>query len=566
MNKSLKIRDLTLRDGQQSLFATRMNQAQVNETLDLFSKAGFYAMEVWGGAVPDSVMRYLGEDPWERLGKIKKVIGNNSKLTALSRGRNLFGYNPYPSSVIEGFNRNAIQGGIDIMRIFDALNDTDNMTYTIKVVKENGGLADCAVCYTVDPKFTWKQRFKSTLKGKKLPAKIFNIDYFVNKAIQLEKAGADMISVKDMAGLVPPRLAGKLVESLKNAVKVPIDFHTHCTPGYGVASSLMAILHGADILDTAIVPFAGGPAAPPYEIMYIFAKKLGIKMDGNPEIILQISDKLFQIKKELSNLDNYKEKFSKKIDIVNMSFPKEIDELFDKAIAAAKADNEEELLANVHKIEEFFDFPAPNEMVKNAEIPGGMYTNMLAQLKTANLSHLVSKVLETVPEVRVSAGCPPLVTPTSQIVGSQAVNCVVNRSKDLPPFTNPSVQYANLVKGKYGKTPIPVDPDFREQICGVREEIPFEESDYVRPENLPLPEFNGEKIAQSERDMLLLELFPAVAKPFLTARLQLKYDKIKSEEAERYRKARAEYEAMTPEQKTARLMEGLYQYPWISEF
>ena len=153
MARKLLIRDVTLRDGQQSLFATRMGQAQVDRVLPLFKEAGFYAMEVWGGAVPDSIMRYLGEDPWERLEKIKAVIGDTSKLTALSRGRNLFGYNPYPESVIEGFNRNAVQSGIGIMRIFDALNDVDNIRSTIKVVKENGGIADATVCYTVDPHF-----------------------------------------------------------------------------------------------------------------------------------------------------------------------------------------------------------------------------------------------------------------------------------------------------------------------------------------------------------------------------------------------------------------------------
>ncbi|MDR2085101.1 MAG: carboxylase [Bacteroidales bacterium] len=565
MNKHLKIRDLTLRDGQQSLFATRMNQKEVDRTLEKFSKAGFYAMEVWGGAVPDSIMRYLGENPWVRLEKIKDGIKDGAKLTALSRGRNIFGYNPYPEKVIEGFNRNSIQCGIDIMRIFDALNDTNNMISTIKAVKDNGGIADCAVCYTVDPRFTSKQKVKAFFQGKKLPKKIFTIDYFVNIAKKLEGLGADMITVKDMAGLIPPKVAAEMITALKKTLKVPVDFHTHCTPGYGVASTLMAILNGADIVDTAINPFAGGPAAPPYEIIYIFAKKLGIEIDGDPHVITEISNILYDIRKELSEFDNYKKELPKKIDIINFDFPKEIDNHFNEAIVAAKNNDETKLLEHVHAIEAYFGFPPPNEMVKKAEIPGGMYTNMLAQLKSANLSNLVEKVLETVPEVRVFAGCPPLVTPTSQIVGSQAVNCVVDRANNLPAFTNNSVQYVNLVKGKYGKTPIPIDPDFRFKICGHREEQPFVESDYVQPENPPLPEYDGEKIANSERDMLLLELFPTVAKPFLTGFLKLKYDKIKSEEAEKYRKAREEYEAMSPEEKTSRLMQGLYQYPWVSE-
>lgn len=566
MNKHLKIRDLTLRDGQQSLFATRMNQAQVDRTLELFKQAKFYAMEVWGGAVPDSVMRYLHEDPWERLEKIHAVIGDNSKLTALSRGRNLFGYNPYPEKVIEGFNRNAIKCGIGIMRIFDCLNDTDNMISTIKIVRENGGITDCSICYTVDPKFTRKQRFMSRLKGKKLPEKIFTIDYFVEKAKTLQKLGADMITIKDMAGLVAPGVAAELVKSLKENVKLPIDFHTHCTPGYGVASALMALINGADIIDTTITPFGGGTAAPPYEFMYVFAKKLGITIDGDPKIISQLSDVLYEIRKELAEFDNYKEKLPKKIDITNLSkLPKEIDEYFDKAIEAAKNNREEELLDYVHKIEAYYDYPAPNEMVKNAEIPGGMYSNMRAQLKTLNLDNLLDEVLLTVPTVRIAAGCPPLVTPTSQIVGGEAVNCVVDKTKGLPFYTNNSVQYINLVKGKYGKTPIPVDPEFRKLICGNAKEQPFTESDYKQPDNSPIPELGGEKIAQSERDMLLLELFPAVAAPFLRDRLQAKYDKIREEEAEKYRKARAEYEALTPEQKTERLMQGLYGFPWTTQ-
>jgi oxaloacetate decarboxylase alpha subunit/pyruvate carboxylase subunit B len=167
--------------------------------------------------------------------------------------------------------------------------------------------------------------------------------------------------------------------------------------------------------------------------------------------------------------------------------------------------------------------------------------------------------------VRVLAGCPPLVTPTSQIVGSQAVNCVVDKANNMPPFTNNSVQYVNLVKGKYGRTPIHIDPEFRFQICGHREERVFSETDYVAPENPPIAEYGCEKIANSERDILLLELFPAVAGTFLTSFLKLKYDKIESEEAERYRKAREDYEAMSPEEKTSRLMQGLYQYHWVSE-
>ncbi len=262
MKRILKIRDLTLRDGQQSQFATRMSQAQVDKVLPYYKEAHFYAMEVWGGAVPDSVMRYLNESPWDRLESIKRGVGESSKLTALSRGRNLFGYNPYPDSVIEGFCKNAVASGIDIMRIFDALNDIDNMKSSIRFVKEAGGLADCAVCYTVDPKFSGGEKLRAFLSGKKLPSDIFNIRYFVEKAKALEALGADMITIKDMAGLIDPHRSASLIKALKSEVGVPIDLHTHCTPGYGVASILAAMVNGADIVDTAILSFSGGPAAP----------------------------------------------------------------------------------------------------------------------------------------------------------------------------------------------------------------------------------------------------------------------------------------------------------------
>ena len=288
MKPTLLLRDVTLRDGQQSLFATRMKQSQIERVLPLYKEAGFYAIEVWGGAVPDSIMRFLNEDPWERLEKIKQEIGTISHLTALSRGRNLFGYNPYPEEVIEGFNRNAVQSGISIMRIFDALNDTSNIKSTIRYVKENGGMADCVVCYTVDPKFTRKERVTAYFKGKPLPKAIFTNDYFLKMALELEAMGADMITLKDMAGLVPPGRVGQIIRSFKQQLKIPVDFHTHCTPGFGLASSLAAIINGVDIVDTAILNFAGGPAAPAFELIQLFCTKLGIDTGINTDAIVKI--------------------------------------------------------------------------------------------------------------------------------------------------------------------------------------------------------------------------------------------------------------------------------------
>ena len=527
MVKKLLVRDLTLRDGQQSQFATRMSQKQVDKILKMYKNAHFYAMEVWGGAVPDSIMRYLNEDPWDRLEKIKEGIGSSSKLTALSRGRNLFGYNPYPEDVIEGFNRNAVKSGIDIMRIFDALNDLDNMKSTIKYVKENGGLADCCVCYTVDPKFSFKDKVSAFFQGKKLPSSLFSIDYFVKKSVELEKMGADMISIKDMAGLIDPETSSKLISALKKNVSIPIDLHTHCTPGYGLGSILMAMVKGVDIVDTVIMPFAGGPAGPAFELVQVFATKLGIDTGVDLGAVKEIRKELVEIKKELCQFDQYK-MFPLDFDPATDKLPSDVEKLFDDAIKAAHIDDTETVTELTQKIERYFNFPEPDDIVRVAQIPGGMYTNMLSQLQAANLGHLLEKVLKTVPLVRLDCGVPPLVTPTSQIVGIQAVSCVINEAQKKGFYDNTSVQFLNLVKGGYGKTPWPVDPGFRKKITGKSEEVPYDTSKHVKQVNEILNEYGGKKLAASEKEELLLELFPAVAKPFLKKKRESEFlDEIK---------------------------------------
>lgn len=522
MAAKILVRDLTLRDGQQSQFATRMTQAQVDRLLPLYRRAGFYAMEVWGGAVPDSVMRYLDENPWERLEKIKAGVGSVSKLTALSRGRNLFGYNPYPDHVIEGFCRNAVQSGIDVMRIFDALNDVDNMKSTIRYVKANGGVADCAVCYTVDPRFGAGDRLRALLRGRPLPKKLFDVGYFVAKAEQLAGLGADMITIKDMAGLIDPRTAGRLIRALKKNVGIPVDLHTHCTPGFGLASVLMAMVSGVDVVDAVILNFSGGPAAPAFELVQIFADKLGLETGVDRAAVAAINRELLAIRGELAQFDQYK-MFPLAFDLERDVLPAQIDSLFDQAIAAARAGRIEELLRRTQAIEAHFNFPAPDDVVRVAQIPGGMYTNMLAQLQQAKLEHLKEKVLQTVPRVRLDAGIPPLVTPTSQIVGVQAVNCVIDQANGKPFYTTKSNQFVNLVKGSYGKTPWPVDPKFRLKIAGTRQETPYDTSKYQKQDNPILAEFGGVRLARDEKEELLLELFPNVASGFLKKRREKEY-------------------------------------------
>lgn len=529
MNKKLLIRDLTLRDGQQSAFATRMSQSQVDRVLPYYKDANFYAMEVWGGAVPDSIMRYLGENPWNRLEKINEAIGNTSKLTALSRGRNLYGYAPYPDEIINGFFKNAVDSGLNIMRIFDALNDVNNIRSSVKYIKQYGGIADCAVCYTIDSKPTvvgceinnkTKKGLFSFFGGNsnktvvEQPKPVFTDSYFLSKAKEMVAIGADMITIKDMSGLIPPSRVASLVSLFKKELNVPIDFHTHCTPGFGLASVVTAIMHGADIVDTNIWYFAGGPAAPAIELIYIFCKKLGIDLDINMESVVKINEELFSIRKELSQFDTTKQ-FPKPFNPLTDILPEEIEKQFDIAIKAVEKEDEEAMLEACYKIEAYFEFPEPNELVKNAEIPGGMYTNMVAQLKQLNSIDILEDAMSLIPSVRADAGLPPLVTPTSQIVGVQAVVSAMNLKKGNPKYSNPSNQFIALVKGEYGKTPVPVDQSFREQITGSPDEIPYNTNNYKYQDNPVLLEYGNVNLAKTEKEKLLLELFPAVAGGFL---------------------------------------------------
>ena len=524
MAKALKIRDLTLRDGQQSSFATRMTQEQINRCLPYYKDAGFFAMEVWGGAVPDSVMRYLGENPWTRLETIHEAVGNVSKLTALSRGRNLFGYAPYTDEIIDGFCRNAIESGLGIMRIFDALNDVDNVKSTIKYVKQYGGIADCAVCYTVDPKYP-QPSFLQRLLGKKAPQPVFTDAYFIDKAKQMAALGADMITIKDMSGLIPPQRVSTLVKLLKQNVNVPIDFHTHCTPGYGLASVFAAIAAGVDVVDTNCWWFGGGTGAPAIELIYVFCQKMGIEVGVNMEAVAKINEKLKDIRKELEiSVFGAEKPAPKAFNPLTDTLPAEVDALFNKAVDAAKAEDFAKLLNAAQAIEAYFGFPAPNELVQKAEIPGGMYSNMVAQLKQLNAEDILPRAMELIPSVRLAAGLPPLVTPTSQIVGAQAVNCAMDEKAGREMYTNKSSQFVGLVKGEYGHTPVKIDPEFRFKICGIREETPYDTSKYKMQPNPELPEAGGAKLAANEKEVLLLELFPLVAKTYLTNEKKKAYE------------------------------------------
>lgn len=524
MSKKLLIRDLTLRDGQQSSFATRMSQAQIDRVLPFYKEANFYALEVWGGAVPDSIMRYLGENPWHRLEKIHAAVQGASKLTALSRGRNLYGYAPYPDEIIDGFFDNAVGSGLNIMRIFDALNDVNNIKSSVKSIKKYGGIADCAVCYTIDPKYEDEKKvvekksfFGLIKKQEEITVKrelVFTDAYFLNKAKEMVALGADMITIKDMSGLIPPARVASLIKLFKKELPIPVDFHTHCTPGFGLASVLTAIINGVDIVDTNIWYFSGGPAAPAIELIYVFCQKLGIDLDVNMEAVAKINTELEGIRKELAAFDTGKH-FPNPFNPLTDKLPAEVDKEFDKAIQAAQEMNEDALLKACHAIEAYFGFPKPDELVREAEIPGGMYTNMVAQLKQFNSLDILEDAMKLIPGVRLDSGLPPLVTPTSQIVGAQAVASALNLKNGRPKYANPSNQFIALVKGEYGQTPVAIDPAFRAQITGSPQEIPYDTSNYKRQDNPTLAEFGDVLLAKDEKEELLLELFPAVASSYL---------------------------------------------------
>ncbi len=532
----LRIRDLTLRDGQQSLFATRMSQATIDRLLPLYEDARFYIMEVWGGAVPDSVMRYLDESPWNRLRTISNAMDSKSEhpkslLSALSRGRNLFGYVPYPDSVLKGFYKEAIDNGLNVMRIFDALNDIDNVRESIRLINSLGGIADGAVCYTVDPK-PEKSNGQSGILGKiksmfgngsDNQEKIFTDSYFVEKAKAMESLGAKIITLKDMAGLVNPSRAASIISALKRELKVPVDFHTHCTPGYGLASSLMAIINGVDILDTNIWWFGGGSAAPAIELIYIFCERMGVEVEVNMEAIGRIRKELLKARNELADFDLNRDNMPIDFDPLRDRLPAEIAALFDAAIDFAKAGDEQALLDVCHKIEAHFNFPKPNELVKDAEVPGGMYSNMVAQLRQLKSEDLLEDAMKLIPMVRRDAGLIPLVTPTSQIVGSQAVLVALDRKNGKPDYTTTNNQFISLVKGEYGHTPVPVDPAFRAKITGSPEEKPYDVNSYKRPENPVLDDMGGRTLASNNEEFLLLELLPNVANGFLRKRRAEEY-------------------------------------------
>jgi oxaloacetate decarboxylase alpha subunit len=444
--KPLLITDTILRDAHQSQAATRMRTEDMLPACEVLDDIGYWSLECWGGATFDSCMRFLDEDPWERLRALKKALPK-TKLQMLLRGQNILGYRNYSDDVLDKFCKKSIENGIDVVRIFDALNDTRNLQQAMKSVKEYGGLAEAAMSYTISP--------------------IHDEQYFLDLALRLEDMGADVICIKDMANLLLPMAAYSLIEKLKKRVKVPIHLHTHNTTGTGDMVYLMATLAGVDIVDCALSPLGNGTAQPATEPLVATLK--GHERDTKLDL--------------------------EKLSVAAKHFRGVADKLFAQGIIDPKV-----LQVDTNTL--------------TYQVPGGMLSNLISQLKEAKAEDKYYDVLAEIPRVRKEFGYPPLVTPTSQIVGTQAVMNILGGER----YKLVSKESKALMRGEYGQLPGPVDPVIQKKIIGDDEVIACRPADLLQPEFEKIKAEIGD-LARSEEDVLSYALFPQVAKGFFERRL-----------------------------------------------
>ena len=443
--KKILVTETALRDAHQSLIATRMTTDEMLPILPELDKIGYHSLECWGGATFDSCLRFLNEDPWERLRIIRKNCPN-TKLQMLFRGQNMLGYRHYADDVLDYFVQKSVANGIDIIRIFDALNDIKNLERAIKAAKKEGAHAQVAISYTTGP--------------------VFTEDYYVSYAKKIAEAGADSICIKDMAALLTPYETYNLVKAIKGAVDLPVQLHTHYTSGLGSMCLLKGIEAGADIIDTAISPLSQGTSHSPTESMVAALK--GTEYDTGIDL------------EAFSNIRSYFMDLRKKyIDT----------ELLDTKILTADT---KALLY---------------------QVPGGMLSNLMSQLKQAGKEDQLDECLAEVPRVRADAGYPPLVTPTSQIVGTQAVFNVITGER----YKMVTKEFKGIIQGKYGTTPMPIDPEFAKKIIGDEEQITCRPADLLEPELEKLRAEIPQYIMQDE-DVLSYAQFPEVATKFFEKR------------------------------------------------
>lgn len=444
------ITETICRDAHQSLIATRMTTEEMLPALPLMDKVGYHSLEVWGGATFDACLRFLNEDPWERLRKIRKAAPK-TKLQMLFRGQNVLGYRHYADDVVEYFVQKSIANGIDIIRIFDALNDVRNLQTAINATKKEKGHVQAAISYTISP--------------------VHNNDFFVKLAKEYESCGADSICIKDMAGLLTPYNAFELVKKLKKAVKIPIQLHTHYTSGVASMTYLKAIEAGVDIVDTALSPMALGTSQPPTEPLV--ATLQGTEYDTGIDLNL------------LTEIADY------------------FKPLREKYLASGLMSTKV-LGVDINTLK--------------YQVPGGMLSNLVSQLKQQGKEDKLDDVLKEVPEVRKDLGYPPLVTPTSQIVGTQAVLNVLMGER----YKMVTKETKGICKGEYGRTPVPIDDEFRKKIIGNEKAITCRPADLIKPELEKLKKECAEWTEQPE-DVLSYALFDQVAVKFFEQRKAEKY-------------------------------------------
>lgn len=441
-NKPVKIVETVLRDGHQSLAATRMRINDMIPVLEQLDEAGFHALEAWGGATFDSCLRFINEDPWERLRTLKKHL-KKTPIQMLLRGQNVLGYNHYADDVVTEFVNRSVDNGVGVIRIFDALNDVRNLEVAMKAAKAAGAHVQGAFVYTISPYH--KQ------------------ENFLQVAKDLVQLGADSICIKDMSGLLAPYTAYDLVKALKADIQVPIELHTHYTSGMASMTYLKAIEAGVDIVDCALSPFAMGTAQPATEAIVAALEGTGWDTGIKKELLYPIADHFRGVKKELA--ETFKLNTAIDIDTKVLTF----------------------------------------------QIPGGMLSNLLNQMKEQGMADRYPELLEEMPRVRADLGYPPLVTPTSQITGSMAAfNVMLGRYKVVPR------EIKDIVRGKYGRTPVPIDPEFRKLIVGDEPVITHRPADDIAPqlENLRKALAEQGYPNASMEDVLSYALFPEVALEF----------------------------------------------------
>ena len=453
--KKVAFTETILRDANQSLVATRLPYEKFEGILETMDKAGFYSVECWGGATFDVCLRFLNEDPWERLRKIRAKMPN-TKLQMLLRGQNILGYKHYSDDVVRRFVRAAVKNGIDIIRIFDALNDLDNLKVAIEETVASGAMASGAISYTTSP--------------------VHTLDKYVAMVKEMKQMGVGSICIKDMAGILSPQAAYDLVSAIKDAVDLPLVLHTHCTTGLAFMTYLKAIEAGADVIDTAISPFSGGTSQPATETLNYSLRELGYETGLDEDILYQMADYFKPIRAEY---------------------------LADGTLNPISMATDTQCL--------------------NYQIPGGMLSNLLSQLKMMNALDKFDEALLETPRVRKDMGYPPLVTPTSQLVGTQAVQNVLAGER----YKNVGAEMKAYCRGEYGKTPAPIDPEVKAKILGDEQPIQGRYAATLPADTFEKAQAQLGADARCEEDVLSYIAFPQVAETFFEKRREAEEKKVR---------------------------------------